>query len=91
MNINDKLDELIELLDNNKDIKKIDEIKKRITDNEITLINNYRMNPTVSNKKLLYDNEVICEYLLCENKINYLIMEINNKFKRRDICESHKW
>lgn len=91
MNIDKKLDELITLLDNNSDIKKISKLKKKITSNELDLINNFRNNPTVSNKKKLYDNKIINEYLTCESNINYLILEINNKFKRSKNCANNKW
>ena len=91
MNIDKKLDELFTLLDKNKDIKKIKELKEKITDKEITLINNYRNNPTIENKKLLYDNLLINEYLIAESNLNYLIMEINSKFKRRKNCAGNKW
>ena len=91
MNINKKLDELFILLDNDSNIKKINELKNKITDKEIMLINNYRNNPTIMNKKILYENKVINEYLTCESNINYLIMAINNKLKRSKSCESNKW
>lgn len=91
MNIEKKLDELFSLLDKEDSIKKIKKIKTKITDKEINLINNYRSNPTVDNKKKLYENKVINEYLKCESNINYLIMELNSKFKRRKSCASNKW
>ena len=91
MNIDKKIDELFNLLDNSEEIKKIEKLKNSITKDEIDLINNYRNNPTIDNKKKLYDNSIINEYLICESKINYLIMEINNKFKRRHSCASNKW
>lgn len=91
MNIDKLLDELFVLLDNSKDIKKIDNLKKKITKDELDLINEYRVNPTIENKKKLYNNKVINDYLICESNINYLIMEINNKFKRRHNCASNKW
>ena len=87
MYINEKLNELFDLLDNNKDIKKISELKNKITDVELKLINDYRNNPNIENKTKLYDNPLIKEYLICENNINYLIMEINKKFKRRKLCQ----
>ena len=90
MNIDKKLDELFTLLDNNQNIKKIENLKSKIGQKEIDLINNYRNNPTVENKQKLYDNKIINEYLICESNINYLIMEINNKFKRSCTCESNK-
>ena len=91
MNIDKKLDELFNLLDHNEDIIAIEKLKKRITSKEIDLINNYHNNPSITNKKKLYDNNIINEYLICESRINYLIMEINQRFKRSKCCESHKW
>lgn len=89
--INKKLDELFSLLEREDSIIKIKRLKKKISAKEINLINNYRANPNILNKKKLYDNEIINEYLKCESDINYLIMEINSKFKRRKSCESNKW
>ena len=86
MNINNKLNELFDLLDKEENIKKIERLKKKITKEEISLINNYRINPTIESKKKIYDNEVISDYLICESNINYLIMEINNCFKRSKKC-----
>lgn len=91
MNIDKELNELFLLLDNEENIKKLKILKSNITDKEISLINNYRNNPTVDNKKKLYDNKLINEYLTCESNLNYLIMEINTKFKRRKNCEGNKW
>ncbi len=91
MNINKELDELFSLLDENDDIKKIDELKKKITNKEIELIHNYRNNPNIENKTKLYNNAIIKEYLESETKVNYLIMQINSRFKRRKSCESNKW
>ena len=87
MNIDKKLDELFILLENDENIKRMKELKDKITDVEINLIKEYRNNPTVENKKKLYENMVIDEYLKCESNINYLIMEINSKFKRSKKCE----
>ena len=87
MNIDKEMNELFKLLDNNKDIKRIKELKSKITNKEIDLINNYRNNPNIENKNILYDNKIINEYLICENNINYLIMGINSKFKRSKICQ----
>ena len=91
MNINKLLDELFTLLNSDENIKNITKLKKRITSQEINLINNYRNNPTIENKKKLYENKVISEYLICESNINYLILEINNKFKRSGSCACNKW
>ena len=86
MELNKKMNELFYLLNQNKDIKRIDDLKSKITDNELSLIQNYRNNPNLENKKNLYNNFVINEYLICESNINYLIMKINQKFKRSKPC-----
>ena len=91
MNIDKKLNELFLLLDKDDNIKRIKELKTEITDTEINLINGFRNNPTVDNKKRLYNNKIINEYLTCESNINYLIMEINNKFKRSSNHACNKW
>ena len=91
MEINDKLNELFALLDQNEDIIKIEKIKKKISNKELELINNYRNNQSIDNKKKLYDNRIINNYLIHESNINYLIMQINNKFKRSKCCENNKW
>ena len=87
MNIDKEMQELFELLDSNDDIKETKKLKDKISDKEINLINNYRNNPTIENKKKLYENKIIDEYLKRESNINYLIMEINNKFKRSKRCQ----
>ena len=90
MFMNEKLNELLDLLDNYESIKEIEKLKKEISTDEIALINNYRTNPTIENKKKIYENTKLKKYLLLETDINYLIMEINNKFKRSHNCESNK-
>lgn len=85
-----KLDELFNLLDNIPCIKNIEKIKGNIDDELKTLINNYRSNPTIENKKKLYKNEKYLEYIKNETELNYLIMNINNKFRRKSgNCESN--
>ena len=83
----EKLEELLKLFDENKDIQILSKLKDKIGDNEKKIINNYRLYPNMTNKKKLYDNPIIKEYLNSENNLNYLIMEINYKFKRRKICQ----
>lgn len=87
MYMEEKLEELLNLFNNNKDIQTISLLKNKITDKEKNLIMEYRLNPNIENKKKLYENDIIKEYLICENNLNYLIMEINKKFKRRKICQ----
>lgn len=88
--LNKKLNELFCLLDKNENMQKIAKIKESITNDELALVNEFRLNPTIENKKKLYYNPVISDYLVCENNINYLIMNINSKFKRSKFCESNK-
>ena len=89
--INEKIDELFMLVDDNVNVKKIETLKNKIGEDELELINNYRNNPCIDNKEKLYKNEIINDYLVCENNLNYLIMGINSKFKRSKKCESNKW
>lgn len=91
MKIDDKLEELFQLLDELEDIKKMKNLKNKISDKELKLIENYRYNKTLENKKKLYDNKIINDYLISESNINYLIMQINQKFRRSKSCESNKW
>ncbi len=91
MDLNKDLNELFSILDKDSNIKEIKELKKKISKQELDLISLYRNNPTIENKKKLYENDVINKYLTCESSINYLIMAINSKFKRSKSCESNKW
>lgn len=84
-----KINELLDLLDKNEDIIYLESIKNNIPKEVIELINNYRNNPTVENKTKLYDNSFYKEYILHECNLNYLLMEINKKFKRSKNCENY--
>ena len=82
-----KLDELFALLDHNEYLNNLNNLKNKIDDNTLKLITEYRNNSSITNKKRLYDNELIRNYLKNEVELNYLIMGINSKFKRRrDKC-----
>ena len=87
--LNKKLDELFDILNQYPDIIEMIRLKKEIIDDDIALINNYRLNPTVSNKEKIYQNEKLKEYLMLESSVNYLIMEINKHFKRGNCCENN--
>ena len=90
LNLQTKLEELFILLDNIECIKKLEEIKKSPNDDLIKLIDNYRIKPTIENKMELYKNKDFKQYIENETKLNYLIMNINNKFrKKRGNCESN--
>ncbi len=83
----EKLEELFKLFDNNQDMQNINIIKNKITNQEKELIMNYRNDQSILNKKRLYENEIIKKYLISENNLNYLIMEINKKFGRSKLCQ----
>ena len=94
MEYNDLLNELLDLLDENPDIKRIKELKltlvsdKRLQDN-LAL---YHETKTISSKKKLLENSNYKEYLVLENKINLLIYDIKKKFNvfnARSCNESH--
>ena len=82
MELNYLIDDLLSLLDENKDIKKIKEIKSILVNdsNFMELLNNYKENNSIDNKKRLYENNDYLNYLKSETNINLLILEIKNKF-----------
>ena len=87
MKLNDLLNELIALID--KDIDSKFNYNNVIDKNLKILINEYQKNSTSFNKEKLYQNK---EFSNINNKIiyiNYLIMNINSKFKvlRSNKCE----
>ncbi len=91
----DKVNELIDLLDNSEMIKNLNFHKKCIDDDNVVgnLIKifkemkyNYELNPTVDNRKKLltakinlYNNEVVKSYKYCENELYYHILYMNEK------------
>lgn len=84
-----KIDELIELLDQNDNIKEIENLKNKISSDTIKLIKEYQENPSIELKNKILADPNYKKYLECETDINYLIMNINKKFKRGHICENH--
>ena len=80
-NIKNKLDELLDLLDNNKNIIEISKLKKNIPKSLLEGINNYRLNPSISNKQKLYSNSFYKEWINNEQNINYIIMNINKNLR----------
>ncbi len=95
MKYNELINELLDLLDNNYDIKRIKSLKKNLINDAsfIKMLNNYHVEKTVANKKKLYENKYYLEYLQCENNINKLIYSIKSQFKefnnRKCQHESH--
>ena len=83
MKYNDLINEFLDILDENEDIKKIKELKVKLLkdSNFLRQLNNYKLIKTIDNKKKLFDNNNFTEYLKSETNINILIQEIKNKFK----------
>lgn len=84
-----KINELLDLLDQNDNIKEIEVLKNNISSNTIKLIKEYQENPSIELKNKILSDKDYKKYLECETNINYLIMNINKKFKRGHICENH--
>ena len=88
----DKVYKIIDSLNNNKEIIRLEEIKKSInSDKKLKkLINDFnkakehyeKYNITdefISAKKKLLENEIIKEYIEIQNKINILALKINKR------------
>lgn len=84
-----KINELLDLLDQNENIKEIQVLKNNISKETLDLIKEYQENPTIELKQKILNDKDYKKYLECETNINYLIMNINKKFKRSHICENH--
>jgi hypothetical protein len=84
-----KLNELLDLLDQNENIKEIEVLKNKISKETMDLIKEYQDNPTIELKEKILSDKDYRKYLECETNINYLIMNINKKFRRGHICENH--
>ena len=84
-----KINELLDLLDQNENIKEIEELRKKISPSTIKLIKEYQENPSIELKEKILADSNYKKYLECETNINYLIMQINQKFKRSHVCENH--
>ena len=64
-------------------------LKNNISKETIDLIKEYQENPSIELKEKILSDIDYKKYLECETNINYLIMNINKKFKRSHICENH--
>ena len=82
MKYNDLINELLNLLDENDDIKKIKNLKVRLFKNNSLQddLNTYHLTKSIEIKKKLFENSDYLEYLNIENNLNFLIHDIKNKF-----------
>ena len=86
--INEKLDNLISLLDNDPRMIKLIDKKKKLLNNKELLTKIAKLNELdnysdeyKSLKKEIFENEDFVSYKEIENEIDYLILEINNKLR----------
>jgi len=83
----EKLDELIAIFDNSKEIKRLEELKEKIySDKSLKeLLENYKnenneySNTFIELKKEIINNELVSEYRELENKLYFLVFELNKK------------
>jgi len=83
MEYNELINNLIDSIDENLDIKNIKRLKTKLLANLdfLSALENYKLISTVENKQKLYENKDYLEYLKSETNINLLILSIKNKFK----------
>ena len=75
MKYNDLINELLDLLDKNDDIKKIKELKEKLVkDNSLSEdIKLYQLTKSIDLKKKLFGHHDYLEYLTLENNLIFLI------------------
>lgn len=87
-NIIKKTYELIDTLDNSDIIKKLSYYKDKVINDKyiLNLINKYNNSNNneekITMKKELYNNINYKKYMDNYNKLNYIIMDINNRIKK---------
>ena len=93
MKYNDLINELLDLLDKNEDIKKIKILKENLLKDNVFLkqLDDYKLFKTVEKKQKLFENKDYKEYLIRENNINLLILNIKNKFNIISSRKCIKW
>ena len=87
IDIMEKLNELITIFDNSEEIRKIEELKQKIySDNNLKELldkykkENYEHNTNlVELKREIINNKLVSEYREIENKLYFLVLEINKK------------
>ncbi len=87
--LNIKLDELLDLLDKNAYLNNMINYQKLVKDHTKSLIDEYHLYPNIKLKEEILKDTNYREYLNNENNFNYLIMEINKRFRSKHAC--HKW
>lgn len=80
-NIIDKADEIIDKINNSKEMKRIFKLKESINnDSNIQgIINEFNIKKDSITKVKLYNIDSVKEYILIQNEIDYLIMYLNKE------------
>ena len=87
--MNKLIDELITLISNNNDFQEMVKYQKRIDNHTKELIKEYHINKSIELKKEILKDHNYKEYLKYADNFNYLVMQINQKFKRSHVCANH--
>lgn len=79
----EKIDNLKNSLDKDDRVKRINTLNSKIINNQelMSLLEEYKNNPSDDLKYKIYNNSLFKEYKESETDINLLIMSINNKLK----------
>jgi Uncharacterized conserved protein len=83
----EKLDELIAIFENSEEIKRIEELKEKIYSDKLLkhLLDEYKKENNeysdsyIKLKREIINNDLVSEYRELENKLYFLIFEINKK------------
>lgn len=79
----EKMNNLIDELDNNKSIINIKRLNKRISEDKelLLMIERYRNNRDINIKKDIINNSLFREYKEEERNVNFIILEINKRLR----------
>ena len=85
--ISDKLDELIDEIDNNPKVLKLKQLKEQIYKDEnlkqqleqFRNLDNEYSSKYIELKKLILENPLVKEYKLLENELYFCVLEVNKR------------
>ncbi len=79
----EKVENLKNLLDKSDEVIRIRELNKKLDDEEfLRLIDEFKVTKNMEVKNKILSNEEFVEYKELENKINLLILKINQELKK---------
>lgn len=79
----EKTYELLDYLDNSKNVKDLTTAKNKLLNNQDILkkIKKYQKEKNITLKKEIFNNPDYANYMQCYNELFYLVMDINKKIK----------